>query len=498
MADDAARTLARAADLAAREQAWSASQLVRLQREVDAAAAGLRTLEAEAAAWQGTQGDAPVDDQARAQLEALAARITALRDEREQHTGAAGAARRRREEALDARRRAEVRLGIDEARSIELDAEIQRLVAAHTERVREAANLRERLDAAAADQQRATAALAETEAAGSDELARREAADTTASAARERLRATEARARAAEVAVMGAQLQLDSGREALLVELAGIGADGLRALTRDDAEPDADTLAPALEQALDATLAGWLDEPVEESPVPSAARLGALRRRYHELGAGNPFAAQELTEVRDRLDGLESQHVDLEHAIRDTRALITRLEGLIADQFRTTFVALEGAFSRRFEQLFGGGDASLSLTSPDDLGATGVEIAARPPGKKRQPLAMLSGGERALTAVALLLAMLEVRPVPFCVLDEVDAALDEANVGRFAAALRGLAEHTQFVVITHNRGTIETADALYGITAGDDAVSHVVSLRLADLPPVEADMSRSEFAGAIR
>ncbi|MEZ4597448.1 MAG: hypothetical protein R3C32_11860 [Chloroflexota bacterium] len=144
-----------------------------------------------------------------------------------------------------------------------------------------------------------------------------------------------------------------------------------------------------------------------------------------------------------------------------------------------------------------GEEASLLLTSPEDLGATGVEITARPPGKKRQPLAMLSGGERALTAVALLLAMLEVRPVPFCVLDEVDAALDEANVGRFAAALRSLSEHIQFVVITHNRGTIETADALYGVTAGDDAVSHVVSLRLADLPPVGSE-ERGMFAGAIR
>jgi chromosome segregation protein len=161
---------------------------------------------------------------------------------------------------------------------------------------------------------------------------------------------------------------------------------------------------------------------------------------------------------------------------------MTRLEQLMTEQFRATFQALEGAFARRFEQLFGGGEAQLSLTEPDDLTATGVEITARPPGKRRQPLAMLSGGERALTAVALLLAMLEVRPVPFCVLDEVDAALDEANIGRFSAALRSLAQEIQFVVITHNRGTIEAADALYGVTVGDDAVSHVISLRLADLP----------------
>ena len=118
------------------------------------------------------------------------------------------------------------------------------------------------------------------------------------------------------------------------------------------------------------------------------------------------------------------------------------------------------------------------MTDPSDLGSTGIEIVARPPGKKAQALAMLSGGERALTAVALLFAMLEVRPVPFCVLDEVDAALDEANIGRFTEALRELARTTQCIVITHNRGTIETADALYGVTVGVDSVSRVISLRL--------------------
>ena len=119
---------------------------------------------------------------------------------------------------------------------------------------------------------------------------------------------------------------------------------------------------------------------------------------------------------------------------------------------------------------------------------------ARPPGKKAQALAMLSGGERALTAVALLFAMLEIRPVPFCVLDEVDAALDEANVGRFSEALRSLADRTQFIVITHNRGTIEVADALYGVTVGEDSVSRVISLRL-DQAQAIADRQRDAAGG---
>jgi chromosome segregation protein len=497
VADDRARSAARAADAAAREQAWGATQLERLTRESEAAAAELRTRESEAAAWQASPVDAPADEQVRTRIEALAVRVTGLRDERERHALAAEHARRRRDEALEARRRVDVRLAMDEARVTELDLEAQRLVALQGERADEAARIRERLTEAMGAEERASAILAATLAAGSDERARLRVAEEAASAAREAVRTAEGRARASEVSAMSARLQLDSGREALLVELAGIGADGLRALTSTETEPDPDTLGAELELALDATLARWTEAPLEEPPAVPAGRLASLRRRYHELGAGNPFAAQELAEVRERLDGLESQQADLDAAIRDTRALIARLETLIADQFRQTFSALEGAFARRFEQLFGGGEAALALTSPDDLGATGVEITARPPGKKRQPLAMLSGGERALTAVALLLAMLEVRPVPFCVLDEVDAALDEANVGRFAAALRSLAEEIQFVVITHNRGTIETADALYGVTAGDDAVSHVVSLRLADLPAVGSE-ERGLFAGAIR
>ena len=186
------------------------------------------------------------------------------------------------------------------------------------------------------------------------------------------------------------------------------------------------------------------------------ARLATLRRRFHDLGAVNPFAADEYAEVRTRLDGLEGQRSDIQSAIEHTRALISELDTLVSEQFRRTFAALERAFDERFQQLFGGGFARLSLTDPQDLASTGIEITARPPGKKPQALAMLSGGERSLTAVALLFAMLEVRPVPFCVLDEVDAALDEANIGRFTDALRDLsrdhAVHRHHPQPGHDRG----------------------------------------------
>jgi chromosome segregation protein len=291
----------------------------------------------------------------------------------------------------------------------------------------------------------------------------------------------EARARAE----LEARLGVDALREQLLVELAGLGELGIQRLREVggvEAIPIAldsvdDGEGAAFERVLDLIAPRWAATPPIEV-APPAGRLAYLRRRFHELGAANPFAVEEYAELRERLESLETQETDLRSAIESTRSLIGELNALIGDQFRTTFRALEAAFDRRFNQLFGGGYARLSLTDPGDLSQTGVEIVARPPGKKAQGLAMLSGGERALTAVALLFAMLEVRPVPFCVLDEVDAALDEANVGRFSTALRGLADETQFIVITHNRGTIEIADALYGVTVGEDSISRVISLRL--------------------
>jgi chromosome segregation protein len=322
--------------------------------------------------------------------------------------------------------------------------------------------------------------------------------------------------RTAEVAELEARLALDAIREQVLVELAGLGDMGLRLLLDggdeefgDDEAADAVAIAgdrgaagedeengsdATLEHLLADATARWAESPAPEPPP--ASKLAGLRRRFHELGAPNPFAAEEYQAIRSRLDGLEAQRSDLTAAIAGTRSLIEQLNTMIATQFRSTFAALESAFDARFRQLFGGGFARLSLTDPEDLASTGIEIVARPPGKKAQPLSMLSGGERALTAVALLFAMLEVHPVPFCVLDEVDAALDEANVGRFAEALRGLADQTQFIVITHNRGTIESADALYGVTVSDDAVSRVISLRLEEARDLADQVTRKSAAAA--
>ena len=213
------------------------------------------------------------------------------------------------------------------------------------------------------------------------------------------------------------------------------------------------------------------------------AELGRVRRTLAQIGSVNPFAIEEHRELAARLQALAGQDEDLGAAIASTEGLISRLESEIAGQFNTAFVAIGAKFDEFCRLLFAGGSASLQMSEASDgETAGGIEIAVRPPGKRTQRLAMLSGGERALAGVALLFAMLSVNPVPFCILDEVDAALDEANIGRFADALRQLAQRIDFVVITHNRATIETADTIYGVTMTDGAVSRLLSLRLADLP----------------
>jgi chromosome segregation protein len=216
------------------------------------------------------------------------------------------------------------------------------------------------------------------------------------------------------------------------------------------------------------------------------AELRRVRRTLSQIGSVNPFAVEEHRELAARLDELSGQETDLSGAIESTEELIAQLDDQISGQFNAAFAAIGEKFDEFCRLLFAGGSASLTLGDGSDGEAPGgIEIVVRPPGKRLQRLAMLSGGERALTGVALLFAMLSVNPVPFCILDEVDAALDEANIGRFADALRKLSESIDFVVITHNRATIEVADTIYGVTMTDAAVSRIVSLRLADLP-VEA------------
>jgi chromosome segregation protein len=217
---------------------------------------------------------------------------------------------------------------------------------------------------------------------------------------------------------------------------------------------------------------------VERLPDGLEEDIHQLKAQVRRMGAVNPTAPEEYAEVLDRYTFLTTQASDLEEAAHSLREVIIELDEVMRSEFSETFEAVASRFRKNFTELFGGGTARLILTDPDNISQTGVEIVARPPGKRQQTLALLSGGERSLTAVALIFALLEASPPPFCVLDEVDAMLDEANVKRFRAALEALSAHTQFIVITHNRGTIQAADTIYGVSMGDDSVSQVVSLRL--------------------
>ncbi|HEX7400072.1 MAG TPA: hypothetical protein VF302_09900, partial [Candidatus Limnocylindrales bacterium] len=526
-AEEAERRASRDVEQATREAGWHGSRAAALGAERTALAERLAVLEtpgpgndatltdapaAAVGAGAADAADAPKAPDAGAPSRdvdgALAAWEARVADLRSRHDRLSADRARRdleRRAADDLRARADASATLAEERISRADAEATALSV--REEALEARRAAREVDLAAASAREETARAAldlclADDAADRDRLRR---AETAVAGARDVLRRAEELARAASVHELEARLGLDVVREQALVELAGLGDLGVRALAEDGdapadaardarldpgADPDAgDDDGAQLGAALARAGERWAAAaPVAEGP--SASRLAGLRRRFHEMGAANPFAVEEHTAVRARLDELEGQRRDLDRAIDRTRALIAELDTLISAQFRSTFLALEAAFDRRFQQLFGGGFARLSLTDPTDLAATGVEIVARPPGKKAQALSMLSGGERALTAVALLFAMLEVRPVPFCVLDEVDAALDEANVGRFVDALRGLAASTQFVVITHNRGTIEAADALFGVTVGDDAVSRVISLRLDEATAIADRVAR--------
>ncbi|NYF24198.1 chromosome segregation protein SMC [Sporosarcina sp. JAI121] len=216
--------------------------------------------------------------------------------------------------------------------------------------------------------------------------------------------------------------------------------------------------------------------------VRTREKVESLKRQLAALGPINPGAIAEFEEVSERHIFLSEQRNDLLEAKNTLHEAMSEMDTEMTARFSMTFNAVQNRFQHVFKEMFGGGDADLILTEPDNLLETGVEIVARPPGKKLQNLSLLSGGERALTAIALLFSIIEVRPVPFCILDEVEAALDEANVIRYSKYLKKFSEKTQFIVITHRKGTMEGADVLYGITMQESGVSKVISVKLSEVP----------------
>ena len=211
-----------------------------------------------------------------------------------------------------------------------------------------------------------------------------------------------------------------------------------------------------------------------------AGTLKELKRQLAALGSVNLEAIDEYRQVRERHEFLSAQREDLLEAHTALQNVIKDMDEIMAKRFRDTFEQVNQNFGQTFVQLFGGGSAAMFLTEPDDPLMTGVDLLVQPPGKKLINYNLLSGGEKSLVGVALVLAIFQVKPSPFCILDEVDAALDEANVERFAEYIKMFKQKTQFIVVTHRQGTMEAADRLWGITMEKDGVSKIVSVRLTD------------------
>jgi chromosome segregation protein len=206
--------------------------------------------------------------------------------------------------------------------------------------------------------------------------------------------------------------------------------------------------------------------------------IAQLREKIDHLGPVNMMAIDQFDELEQRHDFLTTQRQDLLDSIRSTGEAIKRIDTTTRERFREAFVAINENLQQTFSTLFGGGRAGLALLDESDILESGIDIIAQPPGKRLQSIQLLSGGEKALTAMALMFAIFRYKPSPFCLLDEIDAPLDDANIGRFVEMLRGMQDHTQFVLVTHNRKTMEIADRLYGVTMEEPGVSKLISVKL--------------------
>ena len=213
-----------------------------------------------------------------------------------------------------------------------------------------------------------------------------------------------------------------------------------------------------------------------ENAGQSQKRLNELKGKIKALGTVNVAAVEEYKEVSERYAFMKTQVEDVEKSRDELLRLIGDLTRQMRELFVTRFKQINENFLQTFKELFGGGTANLALTDPEDVLRSGIEISVQPPGKIVTHLELLSGGEKALVAIVLYFAIMKVSPPPFCMLDEIEAALDDVNVDRFAAYLRRMNKNTQFIVITHRRGSMEEADVLYGVTMQDEGVSKLLEL----------------------
>jgi chromosome segregation protein len=250
-------------------------------------------------------------------------------------------------------------------------------------------------------------------------------------------------------------------------------ASALRSVDLSDADDDdvqtAEESPAAVQDAQTAVGTGSVDpEPV----------IADLRKKIERLGPVNMMAIEQFDELESRYGFLTTQRQDLLDSIAQTGEAIRKIDKTTRERFEEAFQSINHHFEKTFTTLFGGGRAGLVLIDQENDPDSGIYIIAQPPGKRLQNVQLLSGGEKALTAMALMFAVFKHRPSPFCLLDEIDAPLDDANIGRFVEMLQGMQTHTQFILITHNRKTMEIADRLYGVTMEEPGVSKLISVQL--------------------
>ncbi len=336
-----------------------------------------------------------------------------------------------------------------------------------------------RLDGLDAEVERLTGELADTETEVVQTRARLAEEQGRLTAAREQARrlgdevATRAkRAEKLDLEVRQRRDEHERQREALHdieMEVARLDSEWQR--LRDTAAGELGTVPESL-----------LDQPPLDGDEPGAiaAEIEDLRAKIERIGPVNLLALQEVDELTERSGFLHEQRTDLVGALKSLSEAIREIDTTCTERFVATFQQVNIVFAETFSTLLGGGAARLDLVDEDDPLESGIDITAQPPGKRNQSVQLLSGGEKALTALALLIALFRIKPSPFCILDEVDAPLDDANVERLADLVQAMTDHTQFVLITHNRRTMQRSDLLYGVTMEEPGVSKIVSVRLED------------------
>lgn len=357
-----------------------------------------------------------------------------------------------------------------------VEAAIAQLLESREERLRKIAALSERSDGIKAKNEALAAEIKEIE----EEKLRLGALSKSAKEEIDALFAQRQDFEAATTRERTAQKDTVSRREEASVKLAKARA------RLDDMQKDYDRIIGQLwdEYEITYSMAEELAEEITE-PQKAQRRLNELCSKIKALGPVNLSAIEEYKEVSERYNFMKTQIEDAEKSRDELRALIHSLMGQMRTIFQDRFTQIAGNFAVVFKDLFGGGEGKLVLTDPDNVLESGIDIIVHPPGKIINNLASLSGGEQTLVAIGIYFAILKVRPAPFCILDEIEAALDEANVDRYAEYLLRLTENTQFIAITHRRGTMEHADRLYGVTMQEEGVSKLLELALSDVAKIE-------------